>query len=102
MPVLLLIWYGPPGMTGVDLPLDDLRETGRVVDVEEAPGATLTAVARDDNVEFHIDKLWQGSSKKNHWIMAAHPPALLHGASSDVPVIGVGVGPWCPRTAGPS
>ncbi len=88
--------YGLPAATGLRLPHAHLAPADRLVDVAEGRGATLAAVRAEDRLQLQIDRLWQGNDRKGHQVMAAHVPALLHGAPRDVLVIGVGVG----QTAG--
>ncbi len=89
--------WGLPALTGIRLPDAHLAPSGQLVDVTEGRGATLAAVRTEDRLQLQIDRLWQGSDRKGHQIMAAHVPALLHGGDpKDVLVIGVGVG----QTAG--
>ncbi|HPF69351.1 MAG TPA: fused MFS/spermidine synthase [Candidatus Krumholzibacteria bacterium] len=88
--------FGTPLLTGTVLPDDHLVPPGQLVGVAEGSGATLAAIRLDDRMQLQIDHLWQGNDRKGHQVMAAHVPALLHGAPRDVLVIGVGVG----QTAG--
>ena len=46
-----------------------------------------------------IDRLWQGRDRKNHQIMAAHVPALLHPSPRRVPVSIRTATPLAPRAA---
>lgn len=89
-------WLALPQLSSVRLPHDYLRRSGPVLAVREGYGATLAAVRRDGDRILLIDRLWQGRDRKNHQIMAAHVPALLHPAPRRVLVIGLGVG----QTAG--
>ena len=92
----VLLWLGAPWLVGDDLPAGFLGRNGRLLDYAEGHSATLSTVAVEGVVRLEIDNLWQGIDAKGHQIMAAHLPALLHGAPEDVLVIGVGVG----QTAG--
>ncbi|RKZ16402.1 hypothetical protein DRQ50_06145 [bacterium] len=95
--VAVLLGLVLPGWRGAHLPHDYLGSAAQLVDVAEGHGATLAAVQTQDRLQLQIDRLWQGSDRKGHQIMAAHLPALLHdGDLEDVLVIGVGVG----QTAG--
>lgn len=89
-------WLALPQVSSTRLPHDYLRRSGHVLAVCEGYGATLAAVRRDGDRVLLIDRLWQGRDRKNHQIMAAHIPALLHPAPRRVLVIGLGVG----QTAG--
>ena len=41
---------------------------------------------------LEIDRLWQGTDRKTHQIMAAHVPMILHGDAKSVLVVGLGTG----------
>lgn len=92
----ILAWWFLPLATGTRLPADFLSRSGPLIDYAEGDGSTLAAIDLDGALRLEIDNLWQGEDIKGHQIMAAHVPALLHGAPENVLVIGVGVG----QTAG--
>ena len=89
-------WALLPRMLPASLPDDYLRGSGSLLAVREGYGATLSVVRREGDRVLLIDRLWQGRDRKNHQIMAAHVPALLHPSPRRVLVIGLGVG----QTAG--
>ncbi|MFO7652793.1 MAG: fused MFS/spermidine synthase [Candidatus Krumholzibacteriia bacterium] len=89
-------WLIVPAAADVDLPADFLRGRGRLIDHCEGRTSTLAVLRVDETRELQIDRHWQGSDRKNHQIMAAHVPMLLHSGAREVLVIGTGVG----QTAG--
>jgi len=51
------------------------------------------SVVVDDEVrKLYMNRHWQGSSRKNHQIMAAHVPMLVAPQSRRILVVGVGAG----------
>ncbi len=95
--LLLLFWYAVPKVTGTRLPEDFLTGEHELVDFREGINANLAVVRTDTINTLEIDRLWQGEQEKNHQIMAAHIPMILHAAPKDVAVIGVGVGQTASR-----
>ena len=76
------------------LPHDHLFSEGTLLEVVEGQGASLAVVQLEDKVLLGIDRLWQGSNKKNQQTFAGHLPMLLHddGNGTDVLVVGMGTG----------
>ena len=76
------------------LPHDHLSSEGTLLEVVEGQGASLAVVQLEDKVLLGIDRLWQGSNKKNQQTFAGHLPMLLHGDGNgtDVLVVGMGTG----------
>ena len=76
------------------LPHDHLSSEGTLLEVVEGQGASLAVVQLEDKVLLGIDRLWQGSNKKNQQTFAGHLPMLLHGAGNgtDVLIVGMGTG----------
>ena len=76
------------------LPHDHLSSEGTLLEVVEGQGASLAVVQLEDKVLLGIDRLWQGSNKKNQQTFAGHLPMLLRGAGNgtDVLIVGMGTG----------
>jgi spermidine synthase len=70
--------------------------------VDEAEGRETTlSVVRDlYGFELQMDRLTRGGSEKNHRIVAAHIPMVIHPAVRDVLVIGIGDGQTASRFLG--
>jgi spermidine synthase len=90
--VLALAWAITPALAGTRIPQDFLAARGALIDFREGRAANVAVVNVPGGRELTIDRLWQGQDRKNHQIMAAHLPLLLHPAPSDVLVVGVGAG----------
>jgi spermidine synthase len=86
------LWLGLPAILGTRLPQDHLVERGTLIDHREGRASTVAVVAHEGVRRMEIDRWWQGQDLKNHQIMAAHVPALLHGGPRRVLVIGAGAG----------
>lgn len=90
-------WAALPGLLGARLPADYLGSREQLVAYREGWSADL-AVLRDKGArQLTIDRLWQGRDRKNHQIMAAHVPMLLHPRPESVLVIGIGTGQTASR-----
>ena len=76
------------------LPHDYMSSEGTLLEVVEGQGASLAVVQLEDKVLLGIDRLWQGSNKKNQQTFAGHLPMLLRGDGNgtDVLVVGMGTG----------
>ena len=76
------------------LPHDHLASEGTLLEVVEGQGASLAVVQLEDKTLLGIDRLWQGSNKKNQQTFAGHLPMLLGGDGNgmDVLVVGMGTG----------
>ncbi len=76
------------------LPHDHLSSEGTLLEVVEGQGASLAVVQLEDKVLLGIDRLWQGSNKKNQQTFAGHLPMLLRGDGNgtDVLIVGMGTG----------
>ena len=74
------------------LPHDHLSSEGILLEVVEGQGASLAVVQLEDKVLLGIDRLWQGSNKKNQQTFAGHLPMLLHGDGNGTNVLVVGLG----------
>ena len=76
------------------LPHDHLSSEGTLLEVVEGQGASLAVVQLKDKVLLGIDRLWQGSNKKNQQTFAGHLPMLLRGDGNGTDVLVVGMGYW--------
>ena len=74
------------------LPHDHLASEGTLLEVVEGQGASLAVVQLEDKVLLGIDRLWQGSNKKNQQTFAGHLPMLLRGDGNGTEVLVVGMG----------
>jgi tetratricopeptide (TPR) repeat protein len=87
-----LLWAAIPYFCRTQLPQDFLATEGTLVDYREGIGANVSVVRKGDLLQLEINRTWQGQNRKNHQVMAAHIPALLHGDPKSVVVIGLGTG----------
>jgi len=83
----------------VKLPADFLAGEDVLVDYREGLSCNLAVVEQTEShtVVLTIDRLWQGQDRKNHQIMAAHVPMMLHDRPEKICVIGIGVGQTASR-----
>lgn len=95
--VSTLAWLAIPWVMETRLPEDFLAERSKLVDFREGMSAFVAVVRKDDRLRLEIDRLWQGSKQKNHQIMAAHVPMLLHKRPSSALVVGLGPGQTASR-----
>ena len=63
----------------------------------EGVNSFITVVENDDLFELHIDKQWQGNSKRTQQFMAGHIPTLVHGDPKSICVVGLGTGQTAQR-----
>lgn len=63
----------------------------------EGVNSFITVVENNDLFELHIDKQWQGNSKRTQQFMAGHIPSLVHGNPKSVCVVGLGTGQTAQR-----
>lgn len=94
---LCLAWLVVPLTADVRLPADYLAPRAQLEGWAEGRASTLAAIRQGDHLVLHVDRLWQGRDARNHQIVAAHVPALLHPAPRRVCVVGVGVGQTASR-----
>lgn len=90
--VAVLVYVGIPHFSQTQVPADFIGEGRDLVAFREGYGANMAVVRREDDLELEIDRWWQGGRKKNHQIMAAHVPMLLHPDPRRVVVVGAGTG----------
>ncbi|MFQ5600302.1 MAG: fused MFS/spermidine synthase [Candidatus Krumholzibacteriia bacterium] len=95
--VPIAIWWGILAGTTTRIPEDFLGEHGQLVDFREGFGSNLAVVLRRDGLRLEIDRLWQGEARKNHQIMTAHVPMILHPNPRDILVVGIGTGKTASR-----
>ncbi len=94
---LAAAWIAAAALPRTRVPADFLAPAPQLVAWSEGQAATLAAVRSGDDLALQIDRLWQGRRAKNHQIVAAHVPMLLHPDPRRVVVIGVGVGQTASR-----
>ncbi|MBT6847807.1 MAG: fused MFS/spermidine synthase [Planctomycetaceae bacterium] len=63
----------------------------------EGVNSFLAVVENGDLFELHIDKQWQGNSKRTQQFMAGHIPSIVHGNPKSVCVVGLGTGQTAKR-----
>lgn len=90
-------WAALPGLLGARLPADYLGSRDQLVAYREGWSADLAVLHDKGARQLTIDRLWQGRDRKNHQIMAAHVPMLLHPRPEAVLVIGTGTGQTASR-----
>ncbi len=90
--VAVLVYLGIPYYSQTQVPADFIGEGRDLVAFREGYGANMAVVRREGDLELEIDRWWQGGGKKNHQIMAAHVPMLLHPNPKRVVVVGAGTG----------
>ena len=90
--VAILVYLGIPYFSQTQVPADFIGEGRDLVAFREGYGANMAVVRREDDLALEIDRWWQGGRKKNHQIMAAHVPMLLHPDPRRVVVVGAGTG----------
>ncbi len=95
--VCALVWVLIPRMTGTHLPRDFLGYNKNLVDFKEGLNANIAVIRQPTQLHLEINRLWQGTDKKNHQTMASHVPALLHHKPGRVLNIGIGVGQTASR-----
>lgn len=91
--LLSVLVFGAVILSGnTRLPQSYLGPESLLVDFEEGYGSLLSVVRKGSTRQLQIDRLWQGTDTRNHQIMAAHVPMLLHDTPQQVLVVGLGVG----------
>lgn len=101
----LTAWILIPWITGTRLPADFLGNRKELVAFREGFTSNLAVIRshyHEKNLKkklykLQIDRLWQGENRKNHQIMVAHTPMLLHPDPRSILVVGVGVGKTASR-----
>ncbi len=91
------VWVAIPMASGVKLPQAYLLASGEspeaLVAVREGVASNMAVIKRGSVLQLEMDRLWQGEDRKNHQVMSAHVPMLLHGADTPrVLVVGLGTG----------
>lgn len=85
-------WALLPTLNDTRLPADYLANRDELIALHEGGHAPIAVLERNGRKMLEIDRLWQGEDHKNHQIVAAHLPMLLHSDPKRVLVIGVGAG----------
>ncbi len=92
------VWLSIPYVTATHLPADFLAGRHELIDFREGINSNLAVVRESNNdIQLTIDRMWQGKDRKNHQILAAHVPMLLHQHPKEILVIGMGVGQTASR-----
>ncbi|MFT7462430.1 MAG: spermidine synthase [Pseudohongiellaceae bacterium] len=85
-------WVALPSLSETRLPADYLADRDELIAFREGGDAPIAVLDRGGRKVLEIDRLWQGEDHKNHQIVAAHLPMILHPDPQRVLVIGVGAG----------
>ena len=88
----VLAWLVVPAALPTRVPLDFIARQGEVVDFREGLGSNVAVLRGERGLRLEIDGWWQGEDRKNHQIMAAHLPMILHSSPRDVLLVGAGTG----------
>jgi spermidine synthase len=92
-----LAWVVVPRLLATRLPEDFLGEGRVLIDVREGLTSNIAVLRADGLRHLEMDRWWQGQSARNHQVVAAHLPMLLHPAPRRVMVVGVGAGQTAAR-----
>ncbi len=95
--ISVAVWLVIGFVTDTKIPQDILGLGHELVDFREGIGSNLSVTKKSFELHLYIDRLWQGRNSKNHQIMAAHVPMLLHESPKKVLVIGMGTGQTASR-----
>lgn len=90
--LMVAAWRAAATVGAARLPADYLADRDRLVAFREGRGSNLAVLRSDGRLSLEIDRWWQGDDRKNHQIVAAHLPMLLHPDPRRVAVVGVGTG----------
>jgi spermidine synthase len=82
---------------GSHLPADYLGADNMLLDYQERYGSLLSIHQQGETKILQSDRLWQGTDAKNHQIMVAHVPMILHANPKQILVVGLGVGQTASR-----
>jgi spermidine synthase len=86
-------WMVLPRWLGTALPDDHLLDPGdELVALREGREGNVAVIRHAGQLTLEIDRWWQGQRAANHQRVAAHLPALLHGAPRRALVVGLGAG----------
>jgi spermidine synthase len=92
-----IVWFTVPRVLPTRVPDDFLREGGVLLDVREGLTSTVSVLRIDGIRQLKMDLWWQGQNSRNHQLVAAHLPMLLHPDPRRVMVVGVGTGQTAAR-----
>ncbi len=92
----LLVWAGLLAFPPLRIPRDLLPQEA-LLDWTEGYNSTLAVSVRRQAKTLLIDRLWQGTERRNYQIMVAHIPMLHHPDAKDVLVVGLGAGTTASR-----
>jgi spermidine synthase len=84
-------------LLGNRLPEDYLGPKNLLIDYQEGYGSLLSVHWQGETKVLQSDRLWQGADVKNHQVMAAHVPMILHTDPKQILVVGLGVGQTASR-----
>ena len=95
-----LFWIGIPYLSGyffgTELPKSYLVPGRQLTEDEvimEGHSANIAVLFNSPtSMRLEIDGMWQGANERNHQLLAAHVPAILHPNPSSVLVVGLGAG----------
>ncbi len=95
--ISLTAWLTIAIFSSAKIPQDLLARRGKLLDFREGYNSNLSLVQLNGRQALRIDGHWQGEEGKNHQIMAAHIPMLLHPEPKQVMVVGIGTGQTASR-----
>jgi spermidine synthase len=100
--VSFIAWLVLPAASGTRLPVDLLvhdKTVDKLIAYREGLASDLAVIRRlrTGTKVMEINRLWQGQDRKNHQIMAAHVPMLLHSDPHSVLLVGAGAGQTASR-----
>jgi len=74
------------------LPGDFLAGNQNILSLEEGVGSYMAVLQNGSSLDLEVNRMWQGTNKKNHQTTAAHVPMLFHKDPRQVLVVGLGTG----------
>ena len=95
--VACILWFWIPQQLKTQLPGDFLSSNGVLLEYREGLASNMAVIYSGQSRQLEINRLPQGFDHKNHQIMVAHVPSLLHPGPESVLVIGLGVGQTASR-----
>lgn len=90
-------WLAIPLLLDTRLPADHLADRAALLAHREGTTSNLAIVRRGAVRTLEIDRWWQGEDRRNHQIMAAHVPMVVHEDPRSVLVVGIGTGQTADR-----
>ncbi|MGM0443986.1 MAG: fused MFS/spermidine synthase [Fibrobacterota bacterium] len=89
---ILLFLAVYPRFTGANIPLSYYSDHGEVISHVEGVASDIIVSRTPAGRTLSVNGLWQGESRKNRQIMAAHIPMLIHEDPRSIALVGLGAG----------